>query len=151
MDIREAKEEEFDELTNLWLDSSLEAHSFISADYWLENKEVIKGLYFPLSENLIILANGRVKGFVSMMGNYLSALFLFPDSQGLGYGRKLIEYVKRDRKIIQLKVYEKNEQACRFYERNGFKFKEKTIDEATDEKEWLMEWEKEKNKKMEER
>lgn len=144
MEIREAKEEELDELTNLWLDVSLESHSFISADYCLENKESIRGLYLPLSENLIILADDKVKGFVSMMGNYLSALFVFPDSQGRGYGKKLIENVKCDRKIIQLKVYEKNERACQFYKQNGFKFKERMIDEPTGEKEWLMQWEKEK-------
>lgn len=138
--IREAEEAELDLLVDIWLAGSRQAHAFIAVSYWEENREAMRGLYLPLSENWVLVQQGEVQGFVSMMGEYLAALFVQPGQQHRGYGKALLEWVKRDREKIHLQVYARNEGALRFYERNGFQVTKESLDEPTGEKEYLMEW-----------
>ena len=77
-----------------------------------------------------------------MVDNFLAALFIDVRHQGEGYGKELLNFIKRDRENIQLKVYKKNKKAINFYLGNGFVIKEESLDEQTEEKEFLMEWEK---------
>ncbi len=76
-----------------------------------------------------------------MVDNYLAALFIDAKYQGEGHGKELLNYIKKRREKIQLKVYKKNNKAVIFYLRNGFVIKEELLDEETSEKEFLMEWE----------
>ena len=85
MKIREAKEEEFNSLANIWLESSIQAHPFIDSIYWIDHVETVRGFYLPLSENIVVVEKGEIKGFASLMGDYLSVLFVRSGSQGKGY------------------------------------------------------------------
>lgn len=138
--IREAKEEELDALVAIWLQGSRQAHAFIAAQYWEDNREAMRGLYLPLSENWVLVERGVVRGFISMMGEYLAALFIAPQEQRRGGGLLLLEHVKQNRTKIELKVYARNEQALRFYEQNGFTVIKKALDEPTGEIEYFMQW-----------
>ena len=64
------------------------------------------------------------------------------EKQSMGIGSKLIEYCKSKYSELMLKVYVKNKRAVAFYERKEFKIIEEEIDEETNEKEYVMKWEK---------
>ncbi|WP_053218351.1 GNAT family N-acetyltransferase [Virgibacillus senegalensis] len=142
MSIRPAKNIEVNKLVEIWYEGSLIAHDFIDKTFWESKQTEMAERYFPMSENFVVSKEKDVVGFVSMIDHYLAALFIDVNHQGRGYGKELLEFIKRRRENIQLKVYEKNKKAVDFYLKNGFVIKEEIIDEQTSEKEFLMEWEK---------
>lgn len=139
-EIRIAKEEELDRLVDIWLEGSLKAHDFIDAAHWQENREAMRGLYLPLSNNFVVLEKGEIIGFLSLMGDYIAALFVLPDYQRKGYGKLLLDFAKGMNTRLQLKVYKKNKAACAFYEKHDFHLINRTVDEATGEEEWVLVW-----------
>lgn len=140
MKIRKAKEAELDRLIEIWLESSFQAHDFIDQEYWEENREVMRNLYLPLSENFVVI-EGTIKGFLSMMGKEIAALFILPSEQGIGFGKALMQYAQEKNNEIYLNVYAQNERAKAFYQSRGFQMVEESLDAATNEIEYRMHWE----------
>ena len=60
--------------------------------------------------------------------------------QSQGIGKILLNYVKGKRNKLILNVYQKNTRAISFYQREGFEIQHSGFDEATKEKEYVMEW-----------
>lgn len=143
MNIRLYKKTEVNKLVEIWYEGSLIAHDFINKDYWKSKKTEMKEMYLPMSETYVISNDNDVVGFVSMVDNYLAALFIDVKHQGEGYGKRLLNFIKKTKGKIQLKVYKKNNKAVNFYLGNGFVIKEESIDDQTAEEELLMEWENE--------
>jgi len=142
MSIRSNKKSEVNKLVKIWYEGSLLAHDFIDKNYWKTQQKDMEEKYLPMSETYVITNETGVVGFVSMVDDYLAALFIDVKYQGEGYGKKLLNFIKERRENIQLKVYKKNRNAVQFYERNGFVIKEELIDEQTAEEEFLMGWER---------
>lgn len=140
MNIRKNKASEINKLVEIWYEGSLIAHDFINQDYWNSQQTAMKEQYLPMAETYVISNDKEVVGFISMVDNYLAALFIDVEQQGEGYGKKLLNFIKERRENIQLKVYKKNDQAVNFYLRNGFVIKEVLVDEQTAEEEFLMGW-----------
>ncbi|SCW78612.1 putative acetyltransferase [Paenibacillus tianmuensis] len=138
--IRPSVPQDIDGLVELWLQESLTAHPFIDAEYWRTNAEEMKTKYLPKADTVVIEEDGRVAGFVSMVDDYMAALFIDSRHQKKGLGKQLLAHVKQDRTAIRLQVYRQNEQAVRFYEKQGFRIEEETIDEATSTEEYGMVW-----------
>ncbi|WP_371068994.1 N-acetyltransferase [Sediminibacillus sp. JSM 1682029] len=146
MNIRPNENTEVDRLVEIWYKGSLIAHDFIDKNYWTSQQREMAEKYIPMSETYVVSNEKAVVGFVSMMDNYLAALFIDVKHQGEGYGKGLLDFIKTKRENIQLKVYKKNKKAVDFYLKNGFVIKEETVDEQTSEEEFLMEWEKSKGR-----
>ena len=45
--IRHLQEDDIDAVAKIWLDTNMEAHSFVPAEYWKENLTSVKGMFFP--------------------------------------------------------------------------------------------------------
>lgn len=142
VNIRPNKKTEVNKLVDIWYEGSLIAHSFIDKEYWKSQRTEMEKKYIPMSETYVVSNEKDVVGFVSMVDNYLAALFIDVKHQGEGYGKELLNFIKRQRENIQLKVYKKNNKAVDFYLRNGFVIKEESLDEQTAQEEFLMGWEK---------
>lgn len=140
MNIRKYNENEINYIVELWCEVSKKSHDFISEEYWEEKKEDMAIKYIPISETYVIEDDGKILGFVSMVDNYLAALFIDSNYHNKGYGNKLLNFVKERKDEIQLKVYEKNKKAYEFYLKNGFILKDELIDSDTGEKDYLMIW-----------
>ena len=82
----------------------------------------------------------QINGFIGLFDDYIEGLFIRTDAQGYGYGKQLLEYVKSIKSNMKLSVYQKNERAIRFYNREGFVIESEKIDDNTNEKEFLMVW-----------
>ena len=69
-------------------------------------------------------------------------MFVHQDYLRQGIGRKLINYCKERYDELTLKVYEKNVDATLFYINMGFINEKVQIDEETNQKEYVMKWQK---------
>lgn len=82
----------------------------------------------------------RLAGFIGLAGDYIAGIFVEAEEQSRGVGKQLLVRAKQDRKRLTLQVYEKNERAVHFYQREGFRVVYRDVDEDTGEAEYVMEW-----------
>ena len=142
MEIRKLESNDIKKVVELWYETSVHAHDFISADYWKDNKKAMATEYLPNSETYLAIIGGDIVGFIAMADNYLAAIFVQTNMQGYGIGKKLLNYIKERRETIQLKVYKKNSKSVQFYKNQDFKILSENKEENTNEIECLMEWNK---------
>lgn len=138
--IRTYRETDLEEMVRIWYDASVIAHPFMLASFWASHKSVMKEKYLPLAENYVFEQEGKVMGFISLVGEKVCALFIVPEAQERGTGKALLEYAKVLKGRLSLKVYRDNRRAIIFYEKSGFKAVGKEIDDHTGCVQVLMEW-----------
>jgi putative acetyltransferase len=132
--------EHIDTIADIWLESSIDAHSFVPAAYWKSKVDEMKKIWLPSSQTWGLKTDGETVGFYSLVDCKLAAIFIKPAAQGQGFGRLLMEHAKSQRHKLELTVYEKNSKSTRFYEKCGFSRLSERIDAETGEKEVLMEF-----------
>ena len=139
--IRKLKLVDMDKVMCIWLNSNIEAHSFISEKYWRNNFEMVKQV-LPKAEVYVYEdeLNGEVQGFIGLEDMYIAGIFVCSERRSQGIGKKLLEHAKSVKSDLSLNVYEKNEKAVRFYLREDFRVKSKEIDKNTGENEYYMIW-----------
>ena len=132
-------EKMLDSLLAIWLEGNLQAHSFISKNYWLDNQV---GVREGLAQARIFVkeTDGKAVGFLGLVEEAIAGLFVKEQFQKQGIGEALIQRVKDEKKILTLTVYENNQGALLFYERQGFRRVRSQIDPETQQREWLMRW-----------
>lgn len=85
-------------------------------------------------ENLYVLDNGIIRGFLQMQDREICKLYVDPFFQGKRYGEQLITYAIDEFSANQLWALEKNIRAVSFYKRHGFHpTGEKKLEEDTSE------------------
>lgn len=111
-----------DAVIKIWLDASLQAHSFVDEKFWKSKEQEMRTVYLPESEVWVYDSDltGEVQGFVALKDNYIAALFVTPEEQGNSVGYSLMNKVKTMHPLIELKVYKENKPSVAFYERQGF-------------------------------
>lgn len=137
--IRELREADLDQVMELWLQSNEQAHAFIKEEYWKGHYREVRKL-LPRAEVYVYEENGEIKGFIGADGPYIAGIFVDFRSRSMGIGKQLLDYVKLRKSTLTLQVYEKNERAVSFYRREGFRVKEKLVDEETGETEFQMDY-----------
>ena len=137
--IREFEKTDLEEVANIWLDTNMKAHDFISAQYWQNHFQMVKEMFLQ-AEIYVYESTGRIQGFVGMNGDYVEGIFVAWEAQSQGIGKRLLDFVKERKESLYLSAYEKNERAVRFYQREGFVIREERLDESTGEKEYVMVW-----------
>lgn len=138
--IRAFKEEDTEAVIRIWLEASIQSHSFIDKAYWREKADVMRTLYLPLSEIIVDedAATGDVIAFMAFVDDYLAALFVAPAHQGNGVGSRFLSLAKKMRGTLELSVYAENERAVAFYRKNGFRVVGGQVEEMTGHAEMLM-------------
>lgn len=127
------------QVMQLWLHTNLQAHAFIDENYWHKNTNSVAEM-LDAAEIYVMEINHEVKGFIGLMNEMIAGIFVDADSQSMGIGKQLLDYVKTQRLRLQLCVYKKNQRALNFYLRENFKIASEQLDEATGEIEYLMKW-----------
>lgn len=138
--LSEPTPEELDRLMLIWLEANSEAHGFIPRTYWQEQQAQVRAL-LPEAELFVATVENKIVGFLGLMDSYIAGLFVSSEWRSQGFGQKLLDFVKERTNHLDLEVYEKNNRAERFYQRNGFKRVKVTSDE-TGEKSVYLQWEK---------
>ena len=139
--IRPYSEKDLDDVVQVWLSASLQAHDFISKDYWLKTAIDMRDVYLPLCDAIVVFANddsGKAEAFFAFAGEYLAALFVAPSAQGRGIGRRLLRIARRMHPELTLSVYKKNSRAVAFYQREGMRIVGERVEKATGCEELLM-------------
>ena len=102
----------------IWLDSNLEAHSFIAESYWRNKYEAVEKMILK-AEIYVYEGSDGINGFVGLIDNY-------------------IDFVKCQYNNLTLDVFVKNIRAVDFYIREGFQIQRKSINYDTQEEEYTM-------------
>lgn len=67
---------------------------------------------------------GTVAGFSAVRGSHLDHLYVAPNLQGRGIGRRLLRAAQDENPLLMLAVFQRNERARRIYEAAGFRLGE---------------------------
>ena len=94
--IRYFQQQDEDSVIRIWLEASAIAHSFIPRSYWESKVPDMRNEYLPQSQTLVNEDEhtNEITGFISLIGNYIAALFVSPDRQGQGIGHFLMTRIK---------------------------------------------------------
>ena len=138
--IRKLLNGDIDRIADIWLNTNLKAHYFISNQYWKSNYELVKKM-MSQSEVYVYEDDKMIQGFIGVSDEYIEGIFVSDEMQSCGIGKMLLDYIKDKKDKLQLKVYQKNVRAMSFYQREGFTIQSEEMDEFTREKEYVMNWE----------
>lgn len=137
--IRALQKADINRVVDIWLDTNLKAHSFISAQYWESNYELVKEM-LSQAEVYVYEDDQKIQGFIGLSDKYVEGIFVSEKMQSQGIGKLLLNYIKGRKDVLRLNVYQKNRRAIHFYQREGFEIQCEGLDEATGEKDYVMIW-----------
>lgn len=137
--IRELRKVDINKVAEIWLDTNIKTHYFISAQYWKSNFELVKELLLQATV-YVYEDKQEIQGFIGLSNEYIEGIFVSAEIQSQGIGKILLNYVKGKRNKLILNVYQKNTRAISFYQREGFEIQYSGLDEATGEKDYVMAW-----------
>lgn len=139
--IRELRKVDINKVAEIWLDTNIKTHYFISAQYWKSNFELVKEKELLLQATVYVYEDKQeIQGFIGLSNEYIEGIFVSAEMQSQGIGKILLNYVKGKRNKLILNVYQKNTRAISFYQREGFEIQYSGLDEATGEKDYVMAW-----------
>lgn len=76
---------------------------------------------FPESDIWLAMSGGQLIGFAAAKPDWLDHLYVDPGWHGKGVGSALLAKVRDGRTEVNLWTFQRNVQARRFYERQGFR------------------------------
>lgn len=141
--IRILRENDLTTVMQIWLNTNINAHNFIPKKYWTDNYDAVKDLL--LQAEIYVYENDEsheIMGFMGLTNNYIGGIFVKEEFQSKGIGKQLLNYAKKIKQFLSLNVYQKNVRALSFYQREKFIIQSESIDDYTNEKEFIMSWSK---------
>lgn len=139
--IRQCIDNDIDAVMQIWLNTNIQAHSFIFAYYWQNNFDIVKEM-LAHAEIYVHEDNctKQMDGFIGLNNSYIEGIFVKETMQSKGIGKQLLNHAKEVKSTLKLSVYQKNEKAIKFYLREKFKIQSEKVDDNTGEKEFIMFW-----------
>ncbi len=129
--IRKYSPEDFSELLDVWDEAARLAHPFWTPAHFEQERRDISQEFLPTAETWVFESEGRVVGFISMLGNEVGGLFVAPGLHRKGIGRALMDHTRASREYLELDVFEANDIGRAFYDAYGFKFVGERLEEET--------------------
>lgn len=123
----------------IWLESNMEAHDFVPAQYWLSQYDLVEEQLLQ-ADIYVYEQDGEIQGFAGMMKDYLAGIFVDGKCRSMRIGKGLLECIKKNYPAFSLNVYQKNQRALDFYLREGLSVVSKGMDEDTAELDYTMAW-----------
>ena len=121
--LRSANEDDVDRLTGIFLRARAAAMPWLPAVHtdeetrqWMEHVVLTQdSVWIVVDETTLPV------GFAATKAGWLDHLYVAPEAQRQGVGRRLLAVTKRhNSKGLQLHVFQRNHTARQFYERAGF-------------------------------
>lgn len=135
--------DKLDEVMDIWLNTNIEAHNFISEQYWINNFDLVKEM-IPNADVYIFEEGNIIKGFIGIVEqNYIAGLFVRERYQRQGIGKELLDYCKSKYSYLTLDVFIRNKNALTFYRKNNFEVKKEHFNQQLQELEYTMHFNKE--------
>ena len=129
--IRQYLEKDLEDVLSSWENASKIAHPFLEEEFLKTERYNIPNLYLPIADTWVAEVDGRVVGFIALIGNEVGAIFLDPKSQGIGIGKSLMDKAQEIHGTLEVEVFKKNPIGRKFYDLYGFEFLTESIHEAT--------------------
>lgn len=129
--IRAYHEADIESVMSAWRDANALAHPFLSTDFVSTLEHAIRHTYVPMAETYVLEENGKVIGFIALLGNEIGGLFLAPSRHRRGYGKALIDHAVNLKGPLTVEVFRDNEIGRPFYEHVGFMFVAEEFHEAS--------------------
>ena len=103
--IRQYDEYDIDALMKIWLDTNIQAHNFISSDYWRSNYDMVRKI-LPYAEIYVYQDDSakQIIRFIGLNGDYIEGVFVKETMQSKGIGKMLLDYVKNFKTALTLSV-----------------------------------------------
>ncbi len=118
--IRKHKEQDLEQIINVWYQSSTLAHPFLNSSFVEKVKSDMTNIYIPNSETWVYEIDNKIVGFISMLDNEIGGLFVLPKNHSKGIGTKLVDFIKKEHLDLEVEVFEKNIIGRSFYNKHGF-------------------------------
>ena len=139
--IRQYNEDDIDAVMQIWLDTNIRAHNFISSGYWWINFDMVREM-LPHAEIYVHEddCTKQIDGFIGLNDDYIEGVFVKETMQSKGIGKQLLNHAKEFKSKLKLSVYQENEKAIKFYLCEKFSIQSESVDDNTGEKEFIMVW-----------
>ena len=137
--IRKFQASDLDAVMSIWLSANIEAHHFVDPSYWKSNFDLVR-VMIPQAEVNVSEGDSGINGFIGVMNDYIAGIFVDGTARTNGIGSQLLDYVKRNKEKLSLRVFKKNTTAVSFYLHRGFQIDTEYIDPHTSELEYTMIW-----------
>ena len=130
-EIRQYRDEDQEDVLSSWENASKVAHPFLTTEFLDTERYNIPNIYLPNADTWVSEHNGKVIGFIALLGNEVGAIFVQPEFHGTGAGRALMNKAQELHGDLEVEVFEANPIGRKFYSRYGFKLLvEKTHEET---------------------
>lgn len=71
--IRKMKSTDLNKVMDIWLFSNIQAHDFISEEYWRSNWQQVRSM-LPEAEVYVYEKDDDIRGFIGMRENYIAGI-----------------------------------------------------------------------------
>lgn len=129
--IRKYKGSDCEDVLTVWAKASALAHPFLADEFLEVERHNIPNIYLPNAETWVWEVDGRVVGFISLLGNEVGAIFVDPAFHRQGIGRALVGRAQALRGELEVEVFEKNLLGRTFYTELGFKLMHRKVHDQT--------------------
>ncbi len=129
--IRAYRPADLEELLRVWARASEAAHPFLGRDFLERERRTISDVYLPSAETWVWESEGRVVGFMSLLGNEVGGLFVDPGRHRSGIGRARIDRARALRGALEVEVFERNALGRAFYSAVGFELVDRKVHDPT--------------------
>lgn len=129
--IRKYQPTDCEDLLRVWAQASSVAHPFLSEEFLELERHNIPNVYLPNAETWVSVADGRVVGFISLLGNEVGAIFVDPAFHRSGIGRALMARAQALRGELEVEVFQSNLLGRAFYARLGFEIMHHKVHDQT--------------------
>lgn len=129
--IREYRNEDLNDVLSAWERASKLATPFLPEGFIEQERDNIPNLYLPNAETWVAEEDGRVIGFIALIGIEVGAIFVDPEFHGSGAGRALMDKARELRGALEVEVFKQNSIGRAFYARYGFTLMDEKVHEQT--------------------
>lgn len=129
--IRAYRSDDLNPVLDVWQAASEVGHPFLTDDFLASERQSIARDHLPSAETWVWEADGKISGFIALLGDEIGALFVEPALHGEGIGKSLVDHARDLRGRLEVEVFAANKIGLSFYRRYGFVENERNVHEAT--------------------
>lgn len=149
--LKKIKIEDIDNVMELWKEELNKSgmpskNKVILNDYTSVRKKLVENI----NSTILYTEDGIIEGIISVdnLKNEVWLIIVKSSIQREGIGTILLNNIKRKKTQITTTINSSNEKALLFFYKNGFKKVEEKENEKTKQKDYILDWSKQKNKQI---